>query len=35
MTIFNDKKPGMSFIRYFLAMGLSWVVIVVGLINLQ
>jgi hypothetical protein len=34
MIIFNEKKPGVSFIRYFVAMGLSWAVIIFGLTNL-
>jgi hypothetical protein len=34
MTIFDNKKPGVSFIRFFITMGLSWAVIIFGLTNL-
>ncbi len=35
MTIFDAKRPGISFIRFFVAMGFSWFVIVFALIELQ
>ena len=34
MTIFNYKKPGVSVARFFVAMGLSWLVIIFTFINL-
>ncbi len=34
MTIFDYKRPGVSFIRYFVAMGLSWAIIIFTFSNL-
>jgi hypothetical protein len=34
MVIFDYKRPGVSFIRFFVAMALSWAVIIVAFSNL-
>lgn len=34
MKIFDEKKPGVYFIRYFALMFLSWLIIIGGLSNL-